>query len=487
MVLHAYIAVVLALLVATQLLRSLKTMNLIALGHSLGVVAMTAYILFNVGLPAYYFDRNLYVDHLALYQAMIAGAIFALAAVYARGHAEALISLGVLERNNMKKYYLCFNALLTCTVLAFFSNNLALFWIFVEITTFFCAFLIAILNTKKNVDASLKYVFVTSTAMLFSFIGIIILFALTEKALGPGHGTLDWDELMKNAQALPARPLLASFAFMFVGFAAKSGIAPFHTSLPHAYSKAPSAVSIILSAAMLNTGIYGIMRTLAIVRQTDAAAPAANLLIAFGVLSLFVAAFSMLKQSNLKKLIAFSSTEHAGLMLIGLGVGTPLAIFWVLYHMLAHSLTKALLFLSAGILHRQYLSNKSENIKDPLRLQPYASAGLILGAVSITGMPPSMIFISKLSMLLQIAEASLLLLFPILLLLLVAASAFAMYLARIFSQAGEVDENAYERFNAPASMKIPIAVLMILIFILGLCVPEALERTLSSAVTALGF
>ncbi len=478
--LEAYLAYSMLVLAATLLSRTNRAMNLIALTHAVSCIALAAYSLGNA--PMHYFDNNFLIDSLSIYEFFITGIIFFFALVYAGAHLERLVELGLLEKRNTKLYYLSLNCLLIFTILSFASNNLAVFWIFVELTTFFTAFLIAILNSKKNIDASLKYIFVTSTAMLFAFIGIILIFALSESALG--KGTLNWDELLANARSFSPGFLAASFAFIFIGFSAKSGVAPFHTPLPHAYSKAPSAVSTIISAVMLNLGIYGILRTYAVVRQTSAAPAASNLLLAFGLLSIFVATFSMLHQRNVKKLVAFSSTEHSGLMLIGLAIGTPLAVFWVLYHMLAHALTKAVLFLSTGILQRQYNSNNAGKIINAFKLQPLASIGLILGGAAILGIPPFVIFISKYSILVQLAGYSLPLLLLVLLLLLLASAAFLSLGTEIFTH---TQDTRIERYNAPKRMTAPIVALIILVFVLGIYFPSEIYALLTKIVSDLKF
>jgi len=480
MALQLYLGYAIASLVATQLMKTNRSMNLVALSHVLACIALAAYSL-NIG-PAHYYDKNFLIDTLSVYEIFITGTIFFFAIIYAGGHAERLIDLGLMDKKNLKPYYLSLNCLLMFTVLSFASNNLALFWIFVELTTFFTAFLIAILNSKKNVDASLKYIFVTSTAMLFSFTGLILLFALSESATG--KGTLNWDELLANAHSFPPVFLTAAFAFTFIGFAAKSGVAPFHTPLPHAYSKAPSAVSTIVSAVMLNLGMTGILRIYAIIKQTSAGPAASNLLIAFGLLSLFIATLSMLHQRNVKKLIAFSSTEHSGLMLIGIAIGTPIAIFWVLFHMLAHALIKAVLFLSTGIIQRQYNTNNAGKIINIFKMQPLAGTGLILGSAAILGMPPFILFLSKFSILTQVAAYSIPLLFVMLLFLLIAAAAFTNLLSEIFSHTEEVK---MERYNAPKRMTAPIVILLVLIFVLGIYVPNDLYVFLTKVVSDLKF
>ena len=287
--------------------------------------------------------------------------------------------------------------LLLVLVLAFFSDNLALFWILAELTTILSAMLVAILSARENIDAAIKYIFIASASMLFSFVGLIFLFETSRSVLGTG--TLNWTILMQHAGTFPAGMMVAAFALVFIGYAAKSGIFPFHTWLPDAHAKAPSAVSAILSAVLLNVGIYGIIRVYAIVHQTPAAATLSPMLALFGFLTVGIAALSMLPQKNLKKLIAFSSIENMGILLIGIALSTPVAIFWVLFHIMAHSLTKASLFFSSGILHRQYRSRLStdtvDDIRDVFRFQPLAAWGIIIGGLAIIGTPFFPLFFSE--------------------------------------------------------------------------------------------
>jgi hydrogenase-4 component F len=265
--------------------------------------------------------------------------------------------------------------LLLVLVLAFFADNLALFWICAELTTIISAMLVAILSARENIDAAIKYIFIASTSMLFSFIGFVFLFEISRTVTGTG--TLTWTGLMAIAHTFPTGMAMAAFVLVFIGFAAKSGIFPFHTWLLEAHAKAPSAVSAVLSGVLLNVGIYGIIRVYAIVHQIGAAGQVSFLLALFGILTVGIAAFSMVPQKNLKKLIAFSSVENMGILLVGLASATPLAIFWVLFHIMAHSFTKASLFFSAGILHRQYRSPLSsdavDDIQDVFVYQPFAT------------------------------------------------------------------------------------------------------------------
>ena len=327
------------------------------------------------------------------------------------------------------------------------------------------------LNAPKNIGATLKYIFITSTCMLFSFIGLILLFTLTEKTLG--IGTLNWSTLMTIASTLSPAIIFAAFIFTFVGFAAKSGIVPFHAWLPSGHSKAPAPISAILSGSITSIGIYGIIRMYAIASQTSSVFKISVFLIAFGVVSMLIAALTIINQVNLKKVIAYSTVEHMGFLLVGLGLGTPLAIFWTLFYVLAHGFTKASLFLSAGILHHQFKGVRMEHIKNALKLQPFASWSLILGAIAIIGMPLSALFLPKVSILLQSAELSPFLTVGLLFIFLFVAAALGIFLIKLLSKK---DETQIKPYHAPLGMKLPNRHTAGYSFCFGRIFPTAAQR-----------
>jgi hydrogenase-4 component F len=456
--------------------------NTLAILHSAAYLAVTVLAMFYLPLPSYFFTRYLVVDSLALYEVLIGCSVFLLSAFYSRGFVRGLVQSGEIEVRELRVFYAAFNLLLMAVVFAFYCNNLALFWILLELTTILSAVLIVTLNAKENIVAALKYLFTASTAMLFSIIGLILLFAMTKQATGAG--LLNWDTLRAQAATLPPSLFTFSFMFVFVGFAAKAGIVPFHTWLPQAHAKAPSVISVLLSSVLLNIGIFGILKLYAIAHLNPAWHTVSIMMIAFGGLTLGVAALSMLPRGNVKKLIAFSSVEHMGFILVGIGLGTPVVLFWVLFHTLAHAMVKALLFFSAGILHQQYHSNQFEDMKDPLRLQPLATGGLILGSMAIIGMPMFPIFLSKLNILTQIAAFSLPVLLGVLIFFLIVASAFAAILTRTIPQKADRE---YEPYRVSLSMKVPMVLLIAGILFMGLYFPSGLRNMLTGIVGGLGF
>lgn len=460
------------------LLKSIKLMNLITIIYSLTIIGFGILLLTTNSLPLFFFkNKYLFLDVLGVYEIIICGIVFFFSSVYAKGYVDSLINVKKLDPKNVKFFYFVFNLLLLNLVMVFTSNNLALLWIFAELSTVISAILIVILNTKDNIRAAIKYIFITSTGMLFSFIGLIFLFAACKQGLG--IGTLNWDALLHGSKLLPPQLLTFSFILFFVGFAAKSGIVPFNTWLPPAHSKAPSDVSAILSGCILNIGIYAIVRFYALTIASNAVFFISNVILIFGVVTIAVAALSMLVRTNLKKLIAYSSIENMGFILVGIAVGN---IFWVFYYVLAHSLAKALLFLSAGIINRQYETVQKDKLHDLFKFQPLATWGLIIGIIAVIGMPFFPLFTAKFFILKDLGNYSLYLLFVVLILLLLVASSFGYYFIALIQNTSNKNLN---QFHAPLSMKLPIIFLITMLLILGVFMPGFLTQSLDKIVMGL--
>jgi hydrogenase-4 component F len=460
----------------------IKYLNSWAVTLSAMYLGITIYAILCQPLPVSAFNNYLYIDSLALYEVLITCMVFLLASIYGHGYTRLLVEEKGLRANSLTLFYCSFALLLVIIILAFFSNNLALFWILLELTTILSAVLIVALSASENIIAALKYVFIASTAMLFSVIGIIILFALTKQVLG--QGTLNWSELMQAASALDGKNFIFAFVFVFIGFASKAGIAPFHTWLPQAHARAPSMISAVLSGVLLNCGLYGIIRLFAVAHQSGSWKTLSIMLLVFGLITLAVATFSMLPRSNIKKLLGFSSIEHLGLMLVGFSLATPLAVLWSLFHILAHSLVKTLLFLSAGILNRQYDSNRFYDLKNAFKLQPLASWGLIIGSLAILGLPPFPVFISKLFILTELGRYSLPLLLLVLLLLLIVAGAFAYLMIKAFTQQ---TETRMEPYKAHWTMRLSLWLLLAAIAGVSIMLTQNISGILDNIRISLGF
>src|SRR5665647_2514862 len=200
-VLSLYAIIGLAIVLLTIIAKSHKTINALSIVLPATYIVLVLYTSASDVLPNYLLGGNyFFMDHLGIYEVLISSVLFLLAALYAKSYIERSMEIGEMSPNNLKLFYVAFNLLLVVITYAFFSNNLALFWILAELTTAFSAVLVVILNAPKNIGAALKYVFITSTCMLFSFIGLILIFTLTQSNLGAG--TLNWSTLMVVAGTL---------------------------------------------------------------------------------------------------------------------------------------------------------------------------------------------------------------------------------------------------------------------------------------------
>jgi hydrogenase-4 component F len=456
-----------------------RLMNVSAGVNAAGTLVLSVYALLASDLPIYYLtDRLFAFTNLGLYMVAAASLVFLFAAVYCDGYVPDLISIGAMKGENVRLFYASFNLLLLSTVYAFLSNSLPLFWVFTELTTLFSCVLIVSVRDKGAISAALNYVFIASAAMIFSFMGILMINALTQG----GSVELNWDSLASASHTFNPQLLGLAAVFMFIGFAAKAAIAPFHTGVAPVYGRGP-VVFNVLSGSLLTIGVYGLIRVNSLVAGTSAAPTFSMILIGFGIVTVAVAAFTMLTQRRLRRLFAFSSVENMGVALIAVGVGTPVALLWVLYHVAAHALAKALIFFSSGVVRMQYRTPDDEKIVDLLKLQPLAAAGLLIGSAAVIGTPFLPIFLSKFFILSELAALSPVLLGLTVLLLSVVAIAFGYSLIRVVTR---VEESGQHTLKAPYSMTAPILLLILLLFMLGLAMPEGVRAILTGALTELG-
>jgi hydrogenase-4 component F len=459
-----------------------RFLNWLSFTQAFIYLALSLWVMLSQQLPVYYLSNQYFViDSLAIYEVFITSLVFLLAAIYARGYVAGLLVSGELDASLLRLFYGTLGMLELIIILAFFSNNLALLWIFVELSTLFSAVLIVTLKARENIIAALKYVFVASTAMLFAFIGIIILFALSRQAVD--GGSLNLSSLLTSAELLDARIFALAFAFLFIGFAAKAGVVPFHTWVPTVYIRAPSVVAVV-SGAVLNLGIYAILRLYTIGYHAGANDFISIFMFCFGLLSVAIAALSMIVRTNTKKLIAFSGVENMGFLLIAIGLGSPVALFWALFHKLGYTVLKSLLFFCAGIFHRQYQSNKYFMVQNAFKLQPLASWGLILGSAALIGVPAFPVFLAKWNVMGELAGKSTILLVALLFFVLLAAVGVAYFFIRTFSQESRDDLVPY---RVAPGMKLSVVLALGIIIALGLYMPPALYQILTNIVTSLGF
>lgn len=282
-------------------------------------------------------------------------------------------------------------------VAVYLSANLGLMWIFVEATTLASALLVGFYNTEGSVEAGWKYLIVCTVGIAFALFGTIVFYLAAVKGGVSPESALDWTSLMAAAAALAGKRELLKLGFVFVaiGYGTKVGFVPMHSWLPDAHAEAPSPISAMLSAVLLNCALYALLRFDAITSHAIGARFSHTLLLIFGGLSVTVASLLMIVQRDLKRLLAYSSVEHLGIVAIGIGVGGPLGVFGSLLHTFNHSIAKTLLFFAAGNVRENLGTLRMERIRGMARSLPWTGSALVLGTLALAGLPPFGLFVSE--------------------------------------------------------------------------------------------
>ena len=302
-----------------------------------------------------------------------------------------LVTLGVLlyQGKQSLKYNLIFALFFLSMTGAILSSHLGLTWVFVEATTLTSAYLIMKNKTKNSLEATWKYVFLCSIGISLAFIGIILLL------LGSGEiNSLFFDDLYKNAFQIDKFWLKLSFVFILIGFGTKVGLAPVHSWLPDAHAEAPSPVSAMLSATLLNSAFLVIFKYYKLMELAGLGSSAKTMLMIMGLLSLFVSAVYIYRINNYKRMLAYSSIENMGIIAIGVALG-GVGIFASILHLIAHSLIKASFFMTSGNILHTYNSKEIEDVSNLMDKDKMSGILWLTCAILIVGIPPSPIFISE--------------------------------------------------------------------------------------------
>jgi hydrogenase-4 component F len=267
-------------------------------------------------------------------------------------------------------------------------------WVAVELTTIISALLVAIDRTDGALEASWKYILIASSGLGIALLSIILLYAAGTHVLGAAY-VPRFERFFAHAHSLSREPVSLAFVLAVVGFGTKVGFVPMHTWLPDAHSEAPAPVSAMLSGSLLAAAFYAILRFFQVTVATGQRSFAEHVLIVFGVISLVAASFFVIRQGNYKRLLAYSSIEHMGIISLGIGFGAPLAVAGALLHVLTHASAKGLAFFGPGSLLRGYDTKEVDGVTDAGRAMPWTGPMFLAAALALSGLPLSGVFRSE--------------------------------------------------------------------------------------------
>jgi hydrogenase-4 component F len=343
--------------------------------------------------PYTFLHSYLIVDPLGAWVLLSVATVYFLASIYAIGYMRHDVDEGRLWR-----FYALFAAFGLTTLSGPLMNNVGVYWIAIELTTLVSTFLVCFELNRESIEAAWKYIVVVSGGISLALLGIILYYWSGSFPLGPTYD-LTWSTLRDVASRVNPTIALMSFLLVLIGFGTKVGLAPMHTWLPDAHSEGPTPVSAMLSGALLNTAMIGIARFIQVADAARLGLLPRVVVVAIGAFSLLVAALFIVRQTGIKRLMAYSSVEHMGVMALGFGFGGPLGIAGALYHMLNHSLNKSLMFFGAGNVMQVFKTKRIGRIRYVNAVMPVTGLLWIAGAVAITGAPPFGLFLSEVTIL----------------------------------------------------------------------------------------
>lgn len=387
---------------------------------------------------------------------------------------------GKMSPNRMRLYFSMYQLFSFCMLLALTTNNMGILWVAMEAATLTTVLLVSVYRTPASLEAAWKYFILCGVGIAQALFGTILLYMAAQKVVGHGQNPLLWTNL--NAVKLHLNPVIMSLAFVFllVGYGTKVGLAPLHNWLPDAHAEGPTPISAVLSGLLLNVALYAVIRCKVL---TDGALGnhfAGHLMIGFGLLSVLVGAFSLLRQRDIKRMFSYSSIEHMGLMTFAFGMGGPIANFAGLLHMTVHALTKSAVFYAVGHAAQKAGSQIMDQIRGLIKISPTVGWGLMMGTLAILGMPPFGVFASEF-LILTSAMRQLPWATPILLLGL--GVAFAAIFSRV--QPMVFGETTVKRLPHPPAL-LPVFIHLGLALMLGLYIPTYLNTWFLQAAKIIG-
>lgn len=335
------------------------------------------------------------------------------------------------QTSDARRFRIFISAFAFTMLAAVTVQNVAIMWIAIEATTITSAIVIPLHRTKASVEASWKYILICSVGIALAFAGTVLAYFSFVSSAGQVADALNWTVLRRAAPSLRPELLQLAFGFIVVGYGTKAGLAPMHTWLPDAHSEAPSPLSAMMSGVLLAVAMYAIARWKAVVDAAVDPAFTSSLLVGFGLVSIAVGTFSLVIQRHYKRMLAYSSVEHMGLIGIGLSLG-PLGVFAAWLHVMNHAVAKSMSFLLAGRILRRYQTTEIDGVRGLLRAMPWTGTLFATGILALVGLPPFGLFVSEFFLLrAAVAGGHLWLAGAILLLLLIAFVALISHLNRM--------------------------------------------------------
>ncbi|HWF94947.1 MAG TPA: hydrogenase 4 subunit F [Xanthobacteraceae bacterium] len=315
--------------------------------------------------------------------------------VFSASYISHEIEIGRLTPTHLRFYHAMYQVLMFAMNLALVANNIGVMWVAIELATLTTVMMVGIYRTHEALEAAWKYFILGSVGIALALFGTIMVYMAARPVIGEGGDAMVWTTLIDKASSFSPELLNVAFVFLLLGYGTKVGLAPLHAWLPDAHAEGPTPISAVLSGLLLNVALYALLRFKMLLAVNPGALAPGPLMITLGLLSLIFAAFMLYRRRDIKRMFAYSSIEHMGIIVFAFGMGGPLANFAGLLHMVMHSLTKSAIFFAVGHIAQAKGTQKIADMGGLTETNPVLGWGLVLGVVAIAGLPPLGIFMSE--------------------------------------------------------------------------------------------
>jgi hydrogenase-4 component F len=339
--------------------------------------------------------RYLLVDDLNIVFITLSTFVGFTTSVFSASYVGHELETGRLTPAYLRFYHAMYQVLMFAMNLALLANNIGLMWVAVEMATLTTVLMVGIYRTHEALEAAWKYFILGSVGIALALFGTILVYVAAEPVIGEGIDAMVWTELVAHAASFDPALLNVAFIFLMLGYGTKVGLAPLHAWLPDAHAEGPTPISAVLSGLLLNVALYAVLRFKMLLAANEAAVAPGPLMVTMGLVSLVFAAFMLYRRRDIKRLFAYSSIEHMGIITFAFGMGGPLANFAGLLHMTMHSLTKSGIFFAVGHITQVKGTQRISEIGGLTETHPWLGWSLVVGVVAIAGMPPLGIFMSE--------------------------------------------------------------------------------------------
>ena len=390
----ALAAILIVPLVAAAVLVALPGYRLTA---NLNVVAALATFLISVSLfwIAPQASDYLLVDDLNRVFIVLTTFVAFTTSVFSASYIGHEIEIGRLTPGAVRFYHAMYQMLMFAMNLALIANNIGLMWVAIEVATLTTVLMVGIYRTHEALEAAWKYFILGSVGIALALFGTILVYMAARPVIGEGGGAMVWTVLVQHAAQFDAPLLNVAFIFLLLGYGTKVGLAPLHAWLPDAHAEGPTPISAVLSGLLLNVALYALLRFKLLLALNPAAIAPGPLMVIIGLVSLIFAAFMLYRRRDIKRMFAYSSIEHMGIIVFAFGMGGPIANFAALLHMTMHSLTKSAIFFTVGHIAQVKGTQKIADMGGLTVTNPLLGWALVVGVVAIAGLPPMGIFMSE--------------------------------------------------------------------------------------------